>query len=266
MPAPLQHVQSGDRLAVPASTFNTMIDAGRDYLARQRGNGRTPQIDVSRFAGGAFCRVRNEGPGDRGRFDGLGLSGVVIEAEYNLRGFQQTPVFRGVPGVHATHNGRCAILQEPLAGPTSQRRGRIGWAILAGVTACRLQVVDEGHTHAYLDGSSELADADVGRLKSGFGGPAEILYKPEGTGEQWALVLLGSHTCGTYVGRLVNALTAVSETCQVNEVEALNGPPPVGGDELTVYNTHRWAGRAGALVRFHWSMPNERLELFQEDC
>ena len=38
----LKRVQSGDRLNIPAATFNTFVDAAQDFLRRQRDIGRTP--------------------------------------------------------------------------------------------------------------------------------------------------------------------------------------------------------------------------------
>ena len=39
-------VQSGDALRIPAETFNTFIDAARDFKARRQSSSRTPGFDV----------------------------------------------------------------------------------------------------------------------------------------------------------------------------------------------------------------------------
>ena len=43
----LKKVQSGERLRIPARTFNTFIDAARDFEARQRNQKQDPTRRVS---------------------------------------------------------------------------------------------------------------------------------------------------------------------------------------------------------------------------
>ena len=53
----LKKVQSGDPLVIPAQTFNTFIDAARDFKARQLQQGRT---SVDYFAEITFIRTRSK--------------------------------------------------------------------------------------------------------------------------------------------------------------------------------------------------------------
>ncbi len=43
MPDNLKKVKSGDALVIPAQTFNTFIDAARDFRSRQQGRAQTAQ-------------------------------------------------------------------------------------------------------------------------------------------------------------------------------------------------------------------------------
>ena len=58
-------------------------------------------------------------------------------------------------------------------------------AVIQGATWCRVNVTDAAHTHA------TAIDTDTTRLASGTGTGARILWKESGTGEKWAIVLLG---------------------------------------------------------------------------
>jgi len=52
--ARLQHVKRGDPLTIPASTFNTFVDAARDFQQRQRSaQRRTPRDGRRRDPGAA---------------------------------------------------------------------------------------------------------------------------------------------------------------------------------------------------------------------
>jgi len=49
MTEPLKKVASGDPLKIPAQTFNTFIDAARDFRARQQGrtqNARQTEVSM----------------------------------------------------------------------------------------------------------------------------------------------------------------------------------------------------------------------------
>ena len=77
------------------------------------------------------------------------------------------------------------MLSEPV------RSNEIGRAYIAGVTPVRVNVIDANHTRA------DVEDGDATRLRSSPGGGsgsggAQILWKEDGTGEVWALVVLGA--------------------------------------------------------------------------
>lgn len=74
--------------------------------------------------------------------------------------------------------GRFAVLQSPVA------EDAMGEAVVAGLTWAKVDVQAESDTHA------EAVEDDVEKLRSGSSG-ARIVWKQEGTGEKWAVVLLG---------------------------------------------------------------------------
>jgi len=61
-----------------------------------------------------------------------------------------------------------------------------GNAVLRGITVCKINVIAES------DKFADCVDDDVDKLKSGGGGPAEILWKESGTGTKWAIVRIGN--------------------------------------------------------------------------
>ena len=71
----LRKVKSGDPLVIPARTFNTFVDAARDFQERQRSTSRNIQRDVRQTG---IALVRNDSGAERQRFDVLGVSGPII--------------------------------------------------------------------------------------------------------------------------------------------------------------------------------------------
>jgi hypothetical protein len=172
----LKKVQPGDALKIPASTFNTFIDAARDFQQRTRhlGQQATP---THRSAG--IVLVRNESGYDRDRFDVLAVSGSVFTPS-DLDAFKNDVVLTGATPTAGRDDGKFVILQEPL------EDGAIGRAVLSGVTPVRIDVANADHQFA------DVADNDATKLISADHGEAQILWKETGTGLKWALVRLGN--------------------------------------------------------------------------
>ena len=74
-------VQSGDALRIPAETFNTFIDAARDFKARRQSSSRTPGFD---FQQTGIVSVKNASGGDRERFEVLGIDRPIFTPADNL--------------------------------------------------------------------------------------------------------------------------------------------------------------------------------------
>jgi len=178
----LKKVTAGQRLEMPASTFNTFIDVARVWLADQQATGGEGRVEA-RPTGTIL--VRNDTDTDLPQFAVLGVSGVVFTPEDNEAEFRRRPVYAGIAPTVAGHfGGWFCVLSEPLAD------GKIGRAVVDGVTPVKVDVVDEDHWFA------DVIDDETGKLTSGPDGAAQILVKEPGTGEKWAVVRLGIGTNG----------------------------------------------------------------------
>jgi len=172
----LKKVQSGDPLAIPATTFNTLIDSARDHQAQKQ---RTAQGHQPSFPQPGIISVMNVTGAARDRFDIVGLAGPSITPTMNLDEFKNHPLFFGaMPST--LYRGRFAVLLEPLDSVA------IGRALVSGVSPVRIDVTDTGHSFA------DVKDAEAGHLASSDSGSATILWKDSGTGVKWAVIRLGS--------------------------------------------------------------------------
>ena len=124
----LDKVQPGAPLAIPAQTFNTFVDAAKDFRERQHSVRHHEQRE-SRQAD--LVLVRNESNADRARFDVLGIDGPIITPTDNANEFQDRVALCGVTPTN-DHVGRFVVLLEPVLD------GAIGWGCLAGVCAVRV--------------------------------------------------------------------------------------------------------------------------------
>jgi hypothetical protein len=80
----LRKVQSGDPLRIPAATFNTFIDAARDFQQRTRQMGQKDRPSA-RHSG--IIHVRNDSGTDRSRFEVLSTSSAKkVEYLYSWDG------------------------------------------------------------------------------------------------------------------------------------------------------------------------------------
>jgi len=171
----LKKVQSGDRLRIPAQTFNSFIDAAVDFKRRQRGVGRDGQR-VHRQTG--IILVRNDTGEDLDRFTAVGIDSPIIGPTDNEDEFKNRATAVGVKPLVPDHRGRFGVVLEPV------KAGKIAPACVSGVIPCRINVEEETHERTDVEHNSTM-------LKSGHHGGAEILWKEAGVGEKWALVKAG---------------------------------------------------------------------------
>jgi len=177
----LKKVKSGEPLRIPAATFNTFVDAARDYLQRQQGTGQTA---TQTFRQTGIVPVKNASGADRGRFDILGIDSPVFTPTESIESFKNTVAVKGVTPA-AGHTGSFVVLLEPVAD------GEIGGGVVSGVTPVKVNVADESHGYA------DIAAGQAGYLASGESGSALILWKETGTGQKWALVKIGMPSAET---------------------------------------------------------------------
>ena len=177
----LKKVQPGQRLNIPAQTFNTFIDAARDYLQRRQNTGGDALAETRQMG---VVLVKNTTGEDRGLFEILALDGPVYTPDDNEEGFKFRFALKGIKP-DTDHFGNFAILLEP------GKDGEIGRALVEGITPVKVQVETEGYGYADVctdEGSEYL------HLKSGPTGAAYILWIESGTGEKWAIVRVANLT------------------------------------------------------------------------
>ena len=158
----LKKVQPGDRLVIPAATFNAFIDAAQDQRRRQRGLSRESQPV---FQQTGIILVRNDTGNDLDRFSVVGIDGPIIEPSDNEDEFKNRATAIGVTPSGGVHDGKFAVLLEPL------KSGAIGRGCVSGVCPALIQM-DHDH-HEYAD----IEDGETGHLLSVPSGSAQILWK-----------------------------------------------------------------------------------------
>jgi len=188
----LRKVRPGDPLRIPARAYNAFVDAAqqtRRINAVARAEPAIPPIHEH------LVRVRNDSGQGLPRFGALGIAGPIIApgSEGNDNEFKQRAALIGAP-ITTTDEyiGRFVIAREPIA------NGRIGLAVIRGVTPALINIVSEEHTHAdtYPDDQ---------HLRSGFTGSARIVWKEDGTGLKFAVIEIGPRDRDRFPARLTGA-------------------------------------------------------------
>jgi hypothetical protein len=174
--ANLKHVQRGDPLRIPANDWNAIVDATRAYYEKQLGGTGRSATAGTKQAG--IVLVHNDSGADASRFDVLGIDSPVISPTDNLEEFSREVALACVAPTAADHAGAFVVLQEPIAA------GKLGRAVIDGVTPARVNVSDEKHRFAAIEDGSSTS------LVSRAVGPVSILWSETGTGEVWAVVRL----------------------------------------------------------------------------
>lgn len=251
----MKKVRSGDPLDIPAATFNTFIDASRDFLDRQNNRNRRNATD-SRNSG--IILIKNGSGEDRARFEILGIKEPIISVSDNEEQFKNRVALTGELPTEDDHTGKFVILLEPL------KNNGLGLAMALGVCPVKLTLDSEDHTHA------DVKDSDSTTLQSGFFGAAEILWKEDGTGEKWAVVRISTGKIrNIHADDATNAyeIDRTSEDDDDKEWNPSNDQPSDWGDydcvKLTVEYLRYVAGddsTDGSLKRvkqeFHWAAAN----------
>ncbi len=175
----LKKVKPGDPLVIPAATFNTFVDAARDYLQR-----RHCQSQQGTPSGRHNCiiHVRNDSGADRERYEVLGIDSPIFDPAGDEEAFMNTPAVSGVTPAEEDHAGKFVVLLEPVA------VGELALAVAAGAVPVRVDVPDEDYPYRL----AEVTDGSASHLTAAKNGSAVILWREGGTGVQWALVRLGN--------------------------------------------------------------------------
>ena len=167
-----------DKLRIPAQAYNLFVDAALDFRSRQH-DVETPPTGGRRASD--TIKIKNNSGIDVGRFQVLGIDGVVFSPQEALQAFQHEIVLSGSVPVTASHaGGRMVICASPIP------NGTIGTGWGSGICPVQVSVTEESHHYA------EIADSQTAYLASAESGPCLILWKETGTGLKWALIRFGS--------------------------------------------------------------------------
>ena len=187
-----RRVRDGERLKIPARTYNAMIDAAQDYANRK--NARTDS-DASGVLPVNLVYIKNSSGINVDRLNILGISNTLIDPASN--NFKQSAILDGVTPVIAGHGGgRFVVTAEPI------KDGAVGRACITGYFPIQIDVANESHTYA------DVNDNIVTSLKSVETGPAVILWKESGIGVKWALVRFGGSGGGSASVRRAKVISA----------------------------------------------------------
>jgi len=227
----LRKVKSGDPLVIPAATFNTFVDAARNYLQRRQSQGgrATPSARDS-----GIVLAKNATGYDQDRFDVLGVDSPVITPTDNADEFKNRVTIDGVTPTEASHWGAFAILLEPVAS------GEIGRACVSGICPVKVYVTDT--THAFAD----VSDGQAGYLAGAETGAAQILWRETGTGEVWAIVRLGVPAAPggttTFPAKLTASLGGGKYTGREQVYNGTSYSDKPGASDITITNVAETAG------------------------
>ncbi len=149
-------VRDGEKLRIPARTYNAMIDAAQDYANRKSDR---IQSGHSGAVPSNIVLVKNTSGVAVGRLCVLGISNSLISVSSNQ--FKEQMAFVGVVPLTASHgSGRFVITVEPIA------HNSLGRAIVTGVCQVQINVTDVNHSFA------DITNNDVTKLTSAETGPA----------------------------------------------------------------------------------------------
>jgi len=189
----LQKVVSGQKGPLSAATWNTFVDAARDYLQRQLDGGPAGAPTPRPYG---TILVENCTGSDLDLFGIVGIDGPVFGPDDSEQEFQFRPALKGVvPG--DDHFGCFAVLLAPL------KAGAIGPALVEGVTAVRVRLPDPAHPpQDPADLSIQYADIcnvegeETLHLELQARGAGRVLWleasDDETTHDRWALVRLSN--------------------------------------------------------------------------
>jgi hypothetical protein len=174
----LEHVGAGQKVRFRASEWNALLDVAKAFKT-----GRLDRFGSRPRAQTTAVLVRNDSASDLPAFAVLGVDQPLILPADDEAEFKSQVALSCVEPAAGTHEGRFAVIQEPLA------VGAVGPAVIAGVTPVLLTVADEEAAT-----NAEIIDEDLSQLAAASSGSATVLWREGGTGQQWALVRLGGVT------------------------------------------------------------------------
>lgn len=216
-------VNPGDPLKIRAADWNTLLAVAGAHRSREvssaPGSSRWP------VPHGLLVEVKNNTGAVVPRYHAIGLGEPLFNPTDNEQTFLNQLVFNGETAA-ADYRGKWAVAQETIDD------GRIGRAMLQGITVAEITVDDEAHDRVDIDtaGGTKLVTAPSG--------PGQILYQESGTGTTWAIIRIGAEDHGWVAAKVTRTITARAGTT-------------IGYGEVTLYylsGTTLTAGPTGVVV------------------
>ncbi len=186
-----QHVRSGERIVIPAQTYNAMLDAAQAH--RNRGINLSPHGPAF---DSLFVHVENATGKSLERFDIVGLDGP--SETQNLDAFCNQIGFKGIVP-KKEHAQRFAVIQQDAA------PGMMVRACISGVTIAKINVYKAPKDLVGL--SCSAVPEKTSNLELG-GGGASVLWIDSGTGGKWAIIHLGANTLTIHTGKVSKEIKA----------------------------------------------------------
>jgi hypothetical protein len=174
----MKKVVPGEKLSIPAPTYNKFIDAAR---ANERSRRTGPSDTQGKFTDTIF--IRNDTEEEVPMHSVLGIGDLLFQPPDST-----TPV--GFSGIvpQETHKNRFVIVADPAIKP-----GRLGRAWIDGVHFVK---VHSGSEAALVIGAEVLAGITSG-LKADPKGSVQVLHRQPGEGFQWAVIRMGAPSVAT---------------------------------------------------------------------
>ena len=181
--AGLEEVRPGAPFKIPVSDYNTFIQVAKVHAPAQGAGMMEPSSHQN-----TIVLVRNDTGVDQDWLAILGIDGPAIHPDDNENEFKSRVILSGIVPVSGTHEGRFAVLAEPLLA------GAIGRAYIGGICPVRLLVgPGQGVFKQCEHWSTTL------RLRTHMRGSALIFWRelqdetpPADEGDQWAIVRLSN--------------------------------------------------------------------------
>ena len=169
-------VQPGDELTIAARDWNTLLEMAADYRLGGGAGKRNLRNSTSR---GVVVPVKNNTGDDLARYHAMGIGTPLFTHTDNAQTFLNDMAFNGESQSNV-YLGQFAVAQESIPD------GKIGNAMIHGVTVAEITVGDATHTHVDVDGAGGT------KLVSGFAGSGQIIYKESGTGTKWSIIRISA--------------------------------------------------------------------------
>ncbi len=201
----LARKEAGEAFIPDVEEFNTIIDAtnlvmGEKFPDDNQFNPNAGDADL--------VMIKNNTGSNLAEFSIVKIGEVVITPDKNEADFKyETPLFYGEEIDDADNT--FVVIQEPI------EKDKIGYAKITGVTIAKITVSSETDKYAVLDTLTK-------KLKTATSGITKILWRQTGTGEKWAVILLGSGSAGSTYNGMFKIIADPDDATKIKVIDGNN--------------------------------------------